>query len=137
DGAVSMRALGFAMGDVVLGELLRERTISREKLESAIKDQNKIDIYIVIAKEERRADALEQIQELRDRGYRVDYPLTADKIAKQFQTAENAGAQVALLYGDEWPQVKVKNLTTREESLIPSEALLDSVAEFFKVSNSV
>jgi hypothetical protein len=42
-----------------------------------------------------------------------------------------------LLYGDEWPQVKVKNLTTREESLIPSEALLDSVAEFFKVSNSV
>jgi histidyl-tRNA synthetase len=137
DGAVSMRALGFAMGDVVLGELLRERAVSREKLESAIKDQNKIDIYIVIAKEERRADALEQIQELRNRGYRVDYPLTADKVAKQFQTAENAGAQVALLYGDEWPQVKVKNLATREESLVPGEALLDSLAKFFKVSDSV
>ena len=91
---------------------------------------------VVIAKEQRRADALEQIQELRDRGYRVDYPLTADKIAKQFQTAENVGARIALLYGDEWPQVKVKNLATREESLIPHDALLDSVAKFFTVSGS-
>jgi histidyl-tRNA synthetase len=137
DSAVSMPALGFAMGDVVLGELLRERAATREKLEAAIKDQNKIDIYVVIAKEQRRADALEQIQALRDRGYRVDYPLTADKVAKQFQTAENAGARIAVLYGDEWPQVKVKNLATREESLIASEALLDSVAKFFTVSGSV
>ena len=136
DGAVSMPALGFAMGDVVLGELIRDRAAAREKLEAAIKEQNKIDIYVVIAKEQRRADALEQIQELRDRGYRVDYPLTADKIAKQFQTAENVGARIALLYGDEWPQVKVKNLATREESLIPHDALLDSVAKFFTVSGS-
>jgi histidyl-tRNA synthetase len=117
--------------------LLRERPATREKLDAAIKAQNKIDIYVVIAKEQHRADALEQIQELRDRGYRVDYPLTGDKVAKQFQTAETAGAQIALLFGDEWPQVKVKNLATREESLIPGEALLDSVAKFFNVSGSV
>ena len=65
---------------------------TREKLEAAIKDQNKIDIYVVIAKEQRRADALEQIQALRDRGYRVDYPLTPAKVARQFQTAEELGA---------------------------------------------
>ena len=137
DGAVSMAALGFAMGDVVLGELLRERSATREKLDAAIKDQNKIDIYAVIAKEQRRSDALEQIQELRDRGYRVDYPLTSEKVGKQFQNAETAGARIAVLYGDEWPQVKVKNLATREESLIPSNALLDSVAKFFTVSAPV
>ena len=137
DGAVSMPALGFAMGDVVLGELLRERSATREKLDAAIKDQNKIDIYAVIAKEQRRSDALEQIQELRDRGYRVDYPLTSEKVGKQFQNAETAGARIAVLYGDEWPQVKVKNLATREESLIPSNALLDSVAKFFTVSAPV
>src|SRR5438477_2896916 len=136
DGAVSMPALGFAMGDVVLGELLRNRAAAREKLDAAVNEQNKIDIYVVIAKEQRRPDALEQIQELRDRGYRVDYPLTADKVAKQFQTAENVGARIALLYGDEWPQVKVKNLATREESLIAGDALLDSVAKFFNVSGS-
>jgi histidyl-tRNA synthetase len=136
DAAVSMPALGFAMGDVVLGELLRERPATREKLESAIKDQNKIDIYLVIAKEQRRSDALEQMQELRDRGYRVDYPLTTEKVAKQFQTAENVGARIAVLYGDEWPQVKVKNLATRQESLIASAALLDSIAKL-KVPGSV
>jgi len=137
DGAVLMPALGFAMGDVVLGELIRDRTASREKLGIGIEDQNKIDIYVVIAKEQRRADALEQVQELRGRGYQVDYSFTAEKVAKQFQTAENVGTRFALLYGDEWPQVKVKNLATREESLVPSEAVLDSVAKFFKVSGSV
>jgi histidyl-tRNA synthetase len=91
----------------------------------------------VIAKEQRRGNALEQIQELRDRGHRIDYPLTAEKVAKQFQNAENAGARIALLYGDEWPQIKVKNLATREESLLPSDALLDSVAKFFTVSGPV
>jgi histidyl-tRNA synthetase len=124
DGAVSMPALGFAMGDVVLGELINETDHVREKLETTIAKDRKIDIYIVIAKEQRRADALKQIQQLRDHGYRVDYPLTSEKVGKQFQTAEQLGARVAVLFGDEWPQVKVKNLATREESLVHHGGLL-------------
>jgi histidyl-tRNA synthetase len=127
DGAVKMPALGFAMGDVVLGELIRDRPAAREKLEAAIKAENRIDIYIVIAKEERRADALAEVQRLRDRGYRVDYPLTAAKVGKQFQTAEDLGATIAILYGDEWPQVKVKTLATREEVLVPHNELVGRV----------
>ena len=64
----------------------------------------------MIAKEERRADALAQIQSLRDAGFRVDYPFTPAKVGKQFQTAEQLGARVAILFGDEWPQVEMKNL---------------------------
>src|SRR6266542_1055210 len=136
DGAVSMRALGFAMGDVVLGEVIKEIPRAHEAMQKADVSDRKIDIYVVIAKEERRANALTQIQQLRDRGYRVDYPLTTTKVARQFQAAEDAGAALALLYGDEWPQVKVKNLPTREESLIDHGALLDSVAKFFNVGSS-
>ncbi len=136
DGAVSLPALGFAMGDVVLSELINEIPRAREAMQKAITSDRKIDIYVVIAKEERRADALAQIQQLRDRGYRVDYPMTPTKVARQFQAAEEAGASLALLYGDEWPQVKVKNLPTREESLIDHGALLDSVAKFFNVGSS-
>jgi histidyl-tRNA synthetase len=136
DGAVSMPALGFAMGDVVLGEVIKEIPRAHEAMQKAIATDRKIDIYIVIAKEERRADALTQIQQLRDRGYRVDYPLTATKVPKQFRTAEDLGARIAILYGDEWPHVKVKHLATREESLIPYEALLDSVIKFFNVPGS-
>jgi len=124
DGAVSMPALGFAMGDVVLGELMNETANAREKLQNAIAQGRKIDIYVVIAKEQRRADALAQIQQFRDRGYRVDYSLTSEKVGKQFQTAEQLGARVAVLFGDEWPQVKVKNLATREESLVHHAELL-------------
>src|SRR5437867_764228 len=128
DAAVSLPALGFALGDVVLGELINEIPHAREAMQKAITTDSQIDIYVVIAKEERRANALKQIQHLRDTGYRVDYPLTPTKVARQFQAAEDAGASLALLYGDEWPQVKVKNLPTREESLIEHSALMDSVA---------
>src|SRR5246127_3584848 len=51
DGAVSMPALGFAMGDVVLGELINEIPQAREAMQKAITNDRKIDIYIVIAKE--------------------------------------------------------------------------------------
>ena len=136
DGAVSLPALGFAMGDVVLGEMVNETPHALKQMQQVIAAERKVDIYIVIAKGERRADALAQIQQLRDHGYRVDYPLTPTKVARQFQAAEDGGASLALLYGDEWPQVKVKNLTTREESLIPNKALLDSVAKFFNVPDS-
>ena len=136
DGAVGTPALGFAMGDVVLGELIRDRSAARGKMEAAVQSERKIDIYVVIAKEAHRADALAHVQGLRENGYRVDYPLTPTKVAKQFQTAEDLGATIALLYGDEWPQVKVKKLATREESLIAHEALLDGVAKFFNPSAS-
>src|SRR5436309_14270510 len=61
DGAVSMPALGFAMGDVVLGELINEIPQAREVMQKAITNDRKIDIYVVIAKEQCRADALGQI----------------------------------------------------------------------------
>src|SRR6184192_2651482 len=118
DGAVSMPALGFAMGDVVLGELINETVHARQKLENAIANDRKIDIYVVIAKAQCRADALGQIQQLRDRGYRVDYPLTSEKVGKQFQIAEQLGARVAVLFGDEWPQLKLKDMSSGEQHLV-------------------
>src|SRR6202171_2348884 len=129
EGAVKMPALGFAMGDVVLGELIGEHPAVRAQMEAAVRDQHKIDIYVVIAKEERRADALAQIQQLRENGFRVDYPLAAAKVGKQFQNAEDSGATIAILYGDEWPQVKIKTLVTREEKLIAHDQLLDFLAK--------
>jgi histidyl-tRNA synthetase len=135
DGAVSLPALGFALGDVVLAELINEVPSAREAMKKAITRNSKIDIYVVIAKEERRADAVTQVQMLRDRGYRVDYPLTPTKVARQFQAAEDAGASLALLYGDEWPQVKVKTLATRDELLIDNRDLQSHIARVLSQSS--
>ena len=135
DDAVSMPALGFAMGDVVLGELINETAHARDKLKNAIANDREIDIYVVIAKEERRGDALAQIQQFRDHGYRVDYPLTSEKVGKQFQTAEQLGARVAVLFGDEWPQLKIKTLASREELLIDNRELQSHIGRVFSRSS--
>jgi histidyl-tRNA synthetase len=132
DGAVSMPALGFAMGDVVLGELINETPHAREAMEKAITNDSKIDVYVVIAKEERRADALRQIQQLRDRGYRIDYPLTSEKVGKQFQTAEQLGACVAVLFGDEWPQLKIKNMASGEQQLVQKDDFMSRVESILR-----
>src|SRR5206468_3261580 len=64
------------------------------------------------------------IEQLRDLGYSVDYPLTPTRVPKQFQTAEDLGATTAILYGDEWPQVKIKNMATAQQELVPHDRLL-------------
>jgi histidyl-tRNA synthetase len=97
-------------------------------MEQTIAREQKLDVYVVIAKEERRASALAHVQALRDQNYRVDYPLVPAKVGKQFQTAEHLNTEFAVLYGDEWPQVKVKRLATREEQLVPHEELLAHLA---------
>jgi histidyl-tRNA synthetase len=129
DGAVSLPAVGFAMGDVVLGELIKETPEIFARLTEVVSHQSALDIYLVVAKEERRSEALRQLQQLRDAGWRVDYPLAAVKVGKQFQTAEAMGAKITLLYGDEWPAVKMKTLATREEVLVPHEELFPRVGE--------
>lgn len=128
DGAVSLPAVGFAMGDVVLGDLIRETPEIFTRLAEAVSRQSALDIYLVIAKEARRPEALRQMQQLRDSGWRVDYPLAATKVGKQFQTAEAMGVSFTLLYGDEWPAVKMKTLATREETLVPNEMVVERLA---------
>ena len=112
------------MGDVVLGEMIHENASALRQLEVSVRSDHAIDIYVVIAKEERRAAALAVIQQLRDQGYGLDYPMTPTKVPRQFQTAEQLGAHTAILFGDEWPSVAVKNLATGEQRLIPHEELL-------------
>lgn len=128
DAAVSLPAIGFAMGDVVLAELIHEIPAAKAQMEKAVATQSELDIYAVIAKEERRPDALGQVQSLRERGYRVDYPLAAAKVGKQFQHAEQLGARLAMLFGDEWPQIKLKDLRSGEQSLVAREEVAGKVA---------
>jgi histidyl-tRNA synthetase len=132
---VNLTALGFAMGDVVLANFINDTPNAKAKMDAWIARQRGTDVYVVIAKEEGRADALAQIQKLRDRGYRVDFALNAAKVSKQFQMAEELGARLAILFGDEWPSVAVKNLTTGEQQLVPNQELLAYLAHSLSLSS--
>jgi histidyl-tRNA synthetase len=124
DGKTDLPALGFGMGDVVLANLINDTPTAKAQLDAWLARERAADVYVVIAKEERRPDALALVQRLRDAGQRTDFPLTAAKIGKQFQNAEQLGARIAVLVGDEWPQVKVKVLATREETLVAADSVL-------------
>ena len=121
DGAVDLPAIGFGMGDVVLGHLIDETPAAAELLKSA--SEPTCDVYVVIADEARRSEALHVVQSARELGCSVDFPLKAAKIGKQFQEAENLGARHAIVVGQEWPLVKLKHLSTRTEESLDHSAL--------------
>ena len=133
DGKVDLPALGFGMGDVVLANLINDTPHAKARMDAWVAESRACDIYVVVAKEERRADALAIVQQLRDAGRRVDFPLATAKVGKQFQAAEQLGARLAVLVGDEWPQVKVKTLASREETLVSRE---DLIAHIIQISKS-
>ncbi len=123
DGAVNLPALGFAVGDVVLLDLLRELPHTAALLGTAMRAASAPDVYAVIADETFRPQALASIGGLRAAGLRVEFTLGAMKVGKQFQAAEASGAARAVVYGAEWPQVKLKTLATRAEETLPHTGL--------------
>lgn len=126
DGRLSLPAFGFGMGDVTLAQLIELSPAATERMQLALAREAAADLYVVIAKEELRPQALSLIQQLRDLRLRLDFPLSPAKVGRQFQAAGQAGARLALLIGEEWPQVKIKNLATREEILIPAAEIAAS-----------
>jgi histidyl-tRNA synthetase len=55
----------------------------------------------------------------------TDFSLQPIKVGKQFQMAESIGAQFAVVVGQEWPQVKLKNLAQRDEATVSKEELVN------------
>ncbi len=123
DGAVKLPALGFAVGDVTLLDLLRELPHTAALLDEAVRAAGAPDVYAVIADESFRPQALASIGELRAAGLRVEFALGPAKVGKQFQAAEASGATRAVVYGAEWPTVKVKTLATRAEEAVAAGEL--------------
>jgi histidyl-tRNA synthetase len=89
DGKVDLPALGFGMGDVVLGDLLLER-----KLVPVLKPD--LHAFVSIEDESLRDDSLGLVQQLRDAGLAAEYSLTASKSDKQFKRAVELNARYLL-----------------------------------------
>jgi histidyl-tRNA synthetase len=116
DGKVRMPALGFGMGDVTLANLVSEIPNAARQRDAWLAARRAAEVYIVVAEESKRAEALGLLQSLREAGVRTDYALSAAKVGKQFQAAESMGAKFAVVVGGEWPRVTLKELATRAES---------------------
>jgi histidyl-tRNA synthetase len=127
DGKVRLPALGFGMGDVVLANMIEDVAAAREKREAWLAQRRAAEVYVVVADEARRSEALGVVQRLREAGWRTDYAFVAAKVGKQFQAAEALGAKFAVVVGAEWPEVKLKELVTRCETQVGFENLIGAL----------
>lgn len=116
DGAVDLPATGFAMGDYVIRNLIEETTHAAIQMEAWLqRNGSNCDIYVVIADEAKRPESLKLVTDLRRAGLSADFPLNPGKVAKHFQSAERSGARFALIVGAEYPELKLKVLSSRTE----------------------
>ena len=121
-GGPDLPALGFGMGDVVLGELLRARGLVPPQ-------PGAIDDYIVCVSPEQRSMALSVAHGLRDRGRRVAYDFASRSVGRQFKAANQAGAQRTIVIGPEEAasgEVIVRTMTSGDELRQSIETLLDT-----------
>ena len=127
-GGPDMPAVGFAMGDVTLQDLLESKKLLPEIVDAP-------DFIMILGGAEERKAALQDAAALRSIGYRVDYPLKHQGFGKQFKTANQSGARFAMIYGaDELAQgvVKVKDLSSGAECELPRSELQQGLADLIE-----
>jgi len=125
DGNSDLPAIGMGMGDVVLTHFLQSSPTASEKMQSALASDRDCEVFVVVADETKRPDALGLITRLRENGIRADFSFGPAKVGKQFGSAESLGATHAVVVGSEWPEVRVKTLASREEIAVQQDALAD------------
>ena len=89
-GGVDLPALGFGMGDVVLGELLRDRGLMPKSAAS-------VDFWVAGEDDALLGDVMRVASRLRERGRSVEYALRNQTLSRQLKTAVAAGARQAVL----------------------------------------
>ncbi len=122
---VDVPALGFGFGDVVLGELLKDRKLARERVAA-------VDAAVIPVDESVRGDALRIVARLRAAGLSVTYPYRTTGVGKALKGAAAAGVREALVVGpDEVAAgvVAVRDLATGDERKIPIQDYLDGLRE--------
>jgi histidyl-tRNA synthetase len=122
-GGVDLPALGFGMGDVVLGELLKEKqTVPTER--------TGVDVFLAFITQEDLPPLLGLAHQLRDAGLRVEYPLGPLAVAKQMKLADARHARVAVVLGpDERArgEVVLRDLQSGSQERVRESTVIDAI----------
>ena len=119
-----MPAVGFAMGDVVIKDLLDQKFLLPNYVQAP-------DVFAVIGSDAALPVALQSIHLLRQAGYSVDYPIRPLGFRKQFKAANDSAARWAMIFGEDeisCQVAKFKNMASGEESEVP----LDKIAAYLR-----
>ena len=119
-GGVDLPALGFGMGDVVLGELLKERGLAPGGRAS-------IDVFVAGVTPEDQPSVLALAHELRDGGLRCEYALGPQAVGKQLKLADARQARTAIVIGPDdraRGEVMVKHLRDTTQRAVARDAVV-------------
>lgn len=121
DGLLDLPALGFGMGDVVLGELLKERGV-------APKASTELGAFLVAVGGDDMPTMLKLAHAMRERGIAVEYGLRHTGVRKQLELASARGASRAVIIGPEERKAGlavVRDLKAGTEAKVPIDKLLN------------
>ncbi len=114
-GGDPLPAVGFGMGDVVLGELLADRGLI------PIYERG-VDYFLIAVTPSEQAEMLSLAHQLRDWGHSVAYGLRSQAVGKQMKAASREGARTVVLIGpDEVARgvVVVRDMASGEQHETP------------------
>ena len=120
-GGEPLPAVGFGMGDVVLGELLKQRNLTSEY-------RRAVDYFVVPVTPRERAMALRVASGLRAKGHSALYPLKPQSVRRQLKSAGSEGARWVVVLGPDEVgrgEAVVRDMESGSEDVVPLGTLLD------------
>ena len=116
-GGVSLPALGFGMGDVVLGELLKERGKMPE-------GEPALDVWVAYGESGTVEDAMRAAAKIRASGKSAEYALGNQKLARQLKSAYAAGARSTVVIAT--PELQAgEAMVRRKDEKVENRVRLD------------
>jgi histidyl-tRNA synthetase len=116
-------AVGFGMGDVVLGELLRSRNLVPSLV-------SRTDFWVASDDESLLEDVMIVASELRRRNRSVEYALRPQQLGRQLKAAASAGARTVVILKRERfaaREVTVKDLDSGTEQSLSLDNFLSTL----------
>lgn len=118
-GGADLPALGFGMGDVVLGELLKERGL-------APAGPAEVDVFVAAVTPDDVPHALAMAHELREAGIACEYSLGGQPLGRQFKLADARGARQVVVIGPDdraRDEVMLKDLAGNSQRAVARDKL--------------
>jgi histidyl-tRNA synthetase len=131
-GGVDLPAAGFAIGDVVLGELLKDRKLAPEQ-------GTGVDVFVAGVTEDDTAHVLRAVHQLRDAGIRAEFSLKGEGLGKQLKLADARQAALAVVIGPDdraRGEVQLKDLRGKSQVAVPLGALIERTRSLLANTNS-
>ena len=122
-GGPDTPAVGFAAGDVVLGELYRAKF-------GQAPQGPRSDVFIVSFDQSRPEIAIDSARVLRNAGISCEFSLRTCGVGKQMEQANAARCRVAVFVGGSESaegKVKIKNMATAEEKTVAADRLIEEI----------